>query len=704
MLKVLNLKSLSDIVGRIFVVFTILFFCYFALQQLHAFQWQASYVMPLIVVSLAFVAINIIGACIWHLLLGAVEERHPFSTTSRIFFVSQIGKYIPGNIAHLIGRLANAKAVGLRTTSVLYTLTFELILLMLSAAIFAAATLSYSDLSQVSGDIPDLLQILGIALICIAVIVLIVFLSPKLSTRLGQLSILNMPTMPPLWIFAVCLMLFWVVYFILGLSTNYLAGAIFGVAYGDIFVISGIFTISFVAGFLTPGSPAGIGVREFILILLLSPIYGELCAVGVAGFSRIAQMLGDLLTFLLGGLVLKHRPALKESSGSIEGSVKPRVIYWGTYDLSKPRNPIMINSLEQAGCIVVPCHEDIWSVNNDKSQIKGMGVWLSIACRYLLAYPKLVVRFLRLEKSDFIMVGYLGHLDIFVLWPFARLRGIPIVWDAFISLHNTVVEDRKMFGKRHPISLALYTWEWLACRLADAVLLDTDAHADYFRRSYGLANNKVHHAFVGAEEHFFQPSSDVKSPSNDLATNEDGPIEVLFYGTFIPLHGISTIIKASRIVPREMANWTIIGKGQESSKIQAELASGHVSNLEWIKWVPYEELVHKIQEADVCLGIFGDTEKSAMVIPNKVFQIIAAGRPIITRDSPAIVELLNDRDEGVWLVPPEDEEALAQAVTEAYQQQSQLRNAALYTHLISQITPASIGTHLIDSLSRERVI
>lgn len=693
------MKLIHKLAIRIFVLFTILSFCYFAQQQFGKYQWEASYLFPLFIVSLIYLIINFIGACIWFLLLTGVNEPHQFSAVSRVFFISQIGKYTPGNIVHLIGRVANAKSVGFRATSVLYTLTFEIILLVLSAAIFAAITIYYSELNLFSGYVPNLIKLLAAGLVCLAITALIIFFSPKLSERLGRSSILNIPKVPTLKILVLCLCLFWICYLLLGLSLNFLAESIFAVEFNNIVLISGIVTISFVAGFLTPGAPAGFGVREFMMVLLLTPFYGELCAVGVAGLSRISQMLGDLFTLLIGVLIPKKKTVKNKRSDYQKNNHQLSIIYWGTYDESKPRNPILHDSLKQVGCSVITCHESIWAVNNDKSQIKGMRNWTSIACRYLLAYPKLVVNLFKLKKSDFIMVGYLGHLDIFVLWPFARLRGIPIVWDAFISLYNTTVEDRKMFGKHHPVSVMLYAWEWLACRMADAVLLDTNEHADYFRRKFQLDDNKVHYTFVGAEERFFQ-----RPPNNKITMKNNGPIEVLFYGTFIPLHGISTIIKACRLVPSEMANWTIIGKGQEALKIQAELDSNHIYNLKWIKWVPYEKLSNKILEADVCLGIFGNTEKSAMVIPNKTFQIIAAGKPIITRNSPAIVELLNNKDTGVWLVPPEDESALAQAIKEIYDQQAVLRGLRLHSNVLHRIKPEAIGSQLIDSLYRNKVI
>ena len=121
----------------------------------------------------------------------------------------------------------------------------------------------------------------------------------------------------------------------------------------------------------------------------------------------------------------------------------------------------------------------------DKSQV-GWIQRLKLLVRWLLAYPGLIVNYCRTPAHDVVVVGYLGHLDVLLLWPFAKLRGVPIVWDAFLSLYNTVVEDRQMVGPRHPLAWLLYGWEWLACRAADTVILDTKAHGDYFVERYKL--------------------------------------------------------------------------------------------------------------------------------------------------------------------------------------------------------------------------
>ena len=46
--------------------------------------------------------------------------------------------------------------------------------------------------------------------------------------------------------------------------------------------------------------------------------------------------------------------------------------------------------------------------------------------------------------------------------------------------------------------------------------------------------------------------------------------------------------------------------------------------------------------ADVCLGILGTSEKAGRLIPNKLFQALLAGMPLITRNSPAMRELVKD--------------------------------------------------------------
>jgi glycosyltransferase involved in cell wall biosynthesis len=84
-------------------------------------------------------------------------------------------------------------------------------------------------------------------------------------------------------------------------------------------------------------------------------------------------------------------------------------------------------------------------------------------------------------------------------------------------------------------------------------------------------------------------------------------------------------------------------------------------NVEWVQWINYDDLPREYWGAGCALGIFGTSDKSLRVIPNKAYQALACGTPLITGDTPAARELLRD-GENALLVPPGDAPALADAI------------------------------------------
>lgn len=363
-----------------------------------------------------------------------------------------------------------------------------------------------------------------------------------------------------------------------------------------------------------------------------------------------------------------------------------RLLFWGTYDKGKPRVRILIRGLQENNVEVTECHSDVWADVEDKSQVSGFIHRIIRGIFWLTRYPSLIWKFVQIPKHEAVVIPYMGQLDVLMLWPFAKLRKMPIIWDAFLSLYNTVVEDRKLIGRYNPLSWILFCWEWLACKAADVVILDTQAHADYFIDTFKIPAEKTHVIFVGAEPECF-PRANSKQIEGDHETT------VLFYGQFIPLHGVETIVSAAKLTQNNSIRWIIIGSGQEQNKIRKILEEDPINNLIWIPWVNYNELIDWIQKADICLGIFGDTDKAARVIPNKVFQILMSGKPLITRDSPAIRELLRPEMNGVRLIEPANPEALISSIREI----GRIKDSSmLHQDVCEIIQPLNIGKQLIS--------
>ncbi len=332
-----------------------------------------------------------------------------------------------------------------------------------------------------------------------------------------------------------------------------------------------------------------------------------------------------------------------------------RVIFWGTYDLSKPRTRILRTGLQELGVEVIEIHAEIWPKHADKSQL-NMAVMIRVLFSALLAYPLLILHYLRAPRHDAVMVPYLGALDTLVLWPFALLRRRQITWDMFLSLYDTVVNDRSMVGAKSLPGRMLWVTEWLACRAAHHVLLDTKAHAEHIARIFNLPESRIGAVPVGAEPGSFQR---LPPPAR-----HDGPTRVLFYGQLIPLHGLKTILTAATSDRGRDINWHLIGTGQERLLLETALVDAEYNHISWQKWVPYEELTEAISNADICLGIFGASGKAASVVPNKVYQALLSGRSVITRSSPAMIETFGTEALGVKLIPHSNPEALLDAIAE----------------------------------------
>jgi glycosyltransferase involved in cell wall biosynthesis len=308
-----------------------------------------------------------------------------------------------------------------------------------------------------------------------------------------------------------------------------------------------------------------------------------------------------------------------------------RVTYFGTYERAYPRNAQVISCLRAAGIEVVEEHVGVWEGRRD-AWAAGAGTALRLAA----AEARLLGR--RVD-GDAVVVGYPGHLDL----PAARLaaRGRPIVFNPLVSLADTLVSDRGRFRSGSLPARLLEAVDRRAFRAADVVVADTVAHAEFLSGVAGHERFAV--CFVGAEDRLFRPPW---QPAERFVA--------LFVGKLIPLQGVETIVAAARLAP-ELA-FRVVGSGQLEPLLRAAPA-----NVERVPWIDYERLPDELRRAGCALGIFGTSAKAGRVIPNKAFQALACGAPLVTAETPAARELLVD-GESALLVPPGNPEALAAAV------------------------------------------
>jgi glycosyltransferase involved in cell wall biosynthesis len=290
----------------------------------------------------------------------------------------------------------------------------------------------------------------------------------------------------------------------------------------------------------------------------------------------------------------------------------------------------VISCLRGAGVEVDEIHVPVWENADHHRWDAGV----LAAARLARAEARLLTRAIP-SKCDALIVGYPGHFDLLAAKRAAR--GRPIIFNPLVSLSDTFVADRRRFKAGSLPARVLELVDRRAFGAADLVVADTQANANFFA---SFTRTPIEVCLVGAEDAVFRSGW---QPTE--------PFTVLFVGKLIPLHGVDIVLEAARRAPE--VRFRIIGSGQLE-----RLLADTPPNVDHERWVDYEDLPAELYKAGCALGIFGATAKAQRVIPNKAFQALACGTPLVTADTPAAREILTDGEDAL-LVPGGDPGALA---------------------------------------------
>jgi len=224
------------------------------------FGWQ--WIGAATVVVLLSFALLIEG---WRRVMGAWDSHLPFGQAARIWFLSSLGKYVPGNIWSLTAMGVMARGRGI------------------SALAAAGSSIIMQAVSLVTGAAIVMItgaQLLGQpVLVGISVLILIgILLSaprflPPLTVWIG--SIIGKEVAPPsvpatsIWTAAIASALSWLLY---GFAFQLFVHGLLGAAPGEISRYIAVYTAAYILGFISPIAPAGLGVREFTLAAFMTQL------------------------------------------------------------------------------------------------------------------------------------------------------------------------------------------------------------------------------------------------------------------------------------------------------------------------------------------------------------------------------------------------------------------------------------------------
>lgn len=246
----------------------------------------------------------------WRVLLGFAGLEISRKTAVWIFGVSQMAKYLPGNVMQWVGRVGMAKALGYPAIPVSVTLLWEAAW-ELTMAVAIGLVLAHELLD------------LGLWRWAFLAGAAVVFFLPWVLSNRTQRSATPFVTLRWFrqlegWHVSLqgtlaCLFWYALSFLLMGIGLAAISPLAWSEWSSHLGPITCAVALAWALGYVLPGAPAGLGAREFVLLTLLTPLFGQSEAALMALVHRLATMAGDGLFFLI-GVFLWNQIAAKPSA------------------------------------------------------------------------------------------------------------------------------------------------------------------------------------------------------------------------------------------------------------------------------------------------------------------------------------------------------------------------------------------------------
>ncbi len=291
-------KKLVRTLGNVLMVIAIVFIGYKLYQYRDkvsdAFTWKIGVVM--LVSSLITTSLIIISSVFYANLVARVSDKEvPLGMASQMYCKSNLYKYIPGNVLQYVGRNQIAELSNARHDRVIFASFLEVgftVIGALTASIILARQYVFEWIRNQNTGL--------IVAVIAAVTVIVIFISILLAKKVPKLfkelrRILNHRNIG----YFVAMIVFIVFNQMLnGIMFTYLMKEIVGTLPKEYWSnVAGVYSFAWLVGFVTPGAPGGMGIREALLsVLLANTVAPEMVTIAVI-FNRIVTVLGDLIAY-----------------------------------------------------------------------------------------------------------------------------------------------------------------------------------------------------------------------------------------------------------------------------------------------------------------------------------------------------------------------------------------------------------------------
>lgn len=264
-----------------------------------------------------------------------------------------------------------------------------------------------------------------------------------------------------------------------------------------------------------------------------------------------------------------------------------------------------------------------------------------------LARPDVII-----ATSPQLLVGLAG-------WMLARVKRVPVIleirdiWPDAIIASGVGHEDSLLSRALSALSRFLY-------ERCDHVVVVTPAFREELIERWDVPAEKISIVQNGVETELFTP--DEKGEEKTRSALE-GRFAVAYVGTIGLAHGLDTILDAAPMLQTRHPEvlFLIVGEGADKDHLVSRVRAEELGNVRFIPQRPRSEIPAIVRSCDACLVLLKKADVFKTVIPTKMLEFMASGRPVILGVDGQARRLMEEADAGLF-IEPEDPVALTQAI------------------------------------------
>jgi colanic acid biosynthesis glycosyl transferase WcaI len=274
------------------------------------------------------------------------------------------------------------------------------------------------------------------------------------------------------------------------------------------------------------------------------------------------------------------------------------------------------------------------------------------------------LRSIPIKDVDVVIGTVPQPLHALAAWFKAKLSRTPFI----LEIRDLWPESIAGTGQSSENSLSYRMLGWVARFLyarADAHIAVTDAIKDWTVDHYGVDESNSTVIPAGVDSDFFK-SGEI-SARDTLPADSSAPFVVTYVGTLGNAHGIEVVLEAAKQIEttHPQISFSIVGAGADYERLLDIVENDQISNVSFTGRVQRNQIPAILAKADLCLAVLRDSPVFRTAVPTKLYEYMAAGKPMITNVA-GEATLLIERSGSGMSVPPADAVALANAIVELH--------------------------------------